>query len=86
MHTVLLFRAANDRNGNPCRVFAAFDEFGQLVGAWDEGYAGHHAVPPELRNIAAVCHAVTVSQSTYRSILKQGQQAARMSPGRFSQP
>ncbi len=84
MHTVLLFRAANDRNGNPCRVFAAFDEFGQLVGAWDEGYAGHHAVPPELRTVAAVCHAVAVSQSTYRSILKQGSQAARMSPGRFS--
>jgi hypothetical protein len=27
---------------------------------------------------------VAVSQSTYRSLLKQGQQAARMSPGRFS--
>jgi hypothetical protein len=84
MHAVILFRATNDRNGNPCRCFAAFDQFGQLVGAWDEGYSGHHAVPPELRNAAAVCHAVSVSQATYRSILKQGQQAARMSPGRFS--
>ena len=86
MHSVVLFKAANDRNGNPRRVFCAFDQFGQLVGAWDEGYSGHHAVPPELRNSAAVCHAVAVSQSTYRSLLKQGQQAARMSPGRFSQP
>ncbi len=84
MHSVVLFKATNDRNGNPCRVFCAFDQFGQLVGAWDEGYSGHHAVPPELRNAAAVCHAVAVSQSTYRSLLKQGQQAARMSPGRFS--
>jgi len=84
MHTVVLFRAANDRNGNPCRVFAAFDRFGQLVGAWDEGYSGHHAVPPELRPIAANCHAIAVSQATYRSILMQGAQALRLSPGRFS--
>lgn len=84
MHTVLLFRATNDRNGNPCRVFCAFDRFGQLVGAWDEGYSGHHAVPPELRPIAANCHAIAVSQATYRSLLKQGQQAARSSPERFS--
>jgi len=84
MHTVLLFRATNDRNGNPCRVFCAFDRFGQLVGSWDEGYSGHHAVPPELRTIAANCHAIAVSQATYRSLLKQGQQATRSSPGRFS--
>ena len=84
MRTVLLFRATNDRNGNPCRVFCAFDRFGQLVGSWDEGYSGHHAVPPELRPIAANCHAIAVSQATYRSLLKQGQQAARSSPGRFS--
>ena len=84
MHTVLLFRATNDRNGNPCRAFCAFDRFGQLVGAWDEGYSGHHAVPPELRPIAANCHAIAVSQATYRSLLKQGQQAARSSPGGFS--
>ena len=84
MQTVLLFRATNDRNGNHCRVFAAFDQYGQIVGAWDEGYEGHHCVPQELRSIAAGCHAVTVSQATYRSILRQGQQAARFSPGRFS--
>lgn len=84
MNTVLLFRATNDRNGNPCRVFCAFDRFGQLVGSWDEGYSGHHAVPPELRSIAANCHAIAVSQATYRSLLKQGQHAARSSPGRFS--
>jgi len=84
MDTVLRFKATNDRNGNPCRVFAAFDCFGQLVGAWDEGYAGHHAVPPELRTIAANCHAISVSQATYRALLKEGAQAARFSPGRFS--
>lgn len=45
MHTVLLFRATNDRNGNPCRVFCAFDRFGQLVGSWDEGIAGTMPCP-----------------------------------------
>jgi hypothetical protein len=80
MQTVLLFKATNDRNGNPCRVFASFDQFGRITGAWDEGYSGHHAVPPELRTTAAGCHAIAVSQATYRSLLRQGQQALRFSP------
>jgi hypothetical protein len=84
MQTVILFTAANDRNGNPCRVYAAFDEFGRLVGAWDEGFAGHHAVPVSLRPIAHQCYAVPVSQATYRAILRQGQQAERFSADRFA--
>lgn len=80
MQTVLLFKATNDRNGNPCRVFASFDAFGRITGAWDEGYGGHHAVPLPLRNAAACCYAIPVSQATYRAILRQGQQAERFSP------
>ena len=75
MQTVLLFKAPNDRNGNPCRVFASFDGYGRIVGAWDEGYSGYDAVPAELRPIAANCHAIAVSQSTYRALLLQGRQA-----------
>jgi hypothetical protein len=84
METLILFKAANDRNGNPCRVFVAFNHLGQIVGAWDEGYRGRHAIPLELRKAAAVCDSVVVSHSVYKSLLKQGQQAARFSFGRFS--
>jgi hypothetical protein len=80
MLTVLLFKASNDRNGNPCRVFCAFDRFGQITGAWDDGYNGHHAVPPELRPIASNCHAIAVSQATYRALLRQGRQALTFAP------
>jgi hypothetical protein len=83
MHSVVLFKASNDRNGNPCRVYAALDQYGQLVGAWDDGYIGHHAVPVSLRQAAHQCYAVPVSQATYRAILRQGQQAEVFSPGRF---
>ena len=83
MQTVILFTAANDRNGNPCRVYAAFDQLGQLVGAWDEGYVGHHAVPVSLRPVAHQCYAVPVSQATYRAILRQGQQAQQVAADRL---
>ncbi len=34
------FAADNDRNGNPRRVFAFYDDRANLIGAVDEGYIG----------------------------------------------
>jgi len=44
---ILRLAAPNDGNGNPRRVFVAFD--GSVVGAWDEGYLGSDAIPEALR-------------------------------------
>jgi hypothetical protein len=41
---------------------------------WDEGYSGHHAVPPMYRQLACESERVTVSARKYMKLLKDHQQ------------
>jgi len=74
--TVLHFTAPNDSDGNPRRLWAAFTPAGQLLNAWDEGYAGSHAIPAAIRHKAATCYAIPISAATYRAMLRHAQQVA----------
>lgn len=49
--TIVHLCAPSDRNGNPNRCYVAFAG-SALRGAWDEGFDGFNAVPPELRQLA----------------------------------
>lgn len=57
--------ASNDTNGNPRRLFIAVGPLGGILAVWDEGYQGHHAVPPVLRNAAASAVREPISVSSY---------------------
>lgn len=63
--------ADNDYNGNPRRVYTLIDEEGHYVGAWDEGYNGHHAVPGVWRDAAYAAPRQKISVTEYKRILKQ---------------
>jgi hypothetical protein len=58
--TVLHLCAPNDRNGNPNRAFVAFER-NALRGFWAEGYSGCHAVPDQIRELAAFAPRINVS-------------------------
>jgi hypothetical protein len=60
--TIIRLNAGNDTNGNPRRVYVAFDVDCNIAGAWDEGYSGHNAVPVELRPMAR--QAVTLATTS----------------------
>ena len=62
--------ASNDSNGNPRRLFAAMGPLGGVLAVWDEGYEGHHAVPPALRDAAYEALREPISASTYNWFLK----------------
>lgn len=63
--TVLHLAAPNDSNGNPRRAFVAFSG-SALRGYWGEGYAGSHAVPAELRDLAASAPRLNVTAAELR--------------------
>jgi hypothetical protein len=69
MAEILRFDAGNDADGNPRRVFVEIAS-GQPIRAWDEGYEGHHAVPPELRHAAKHCANLSTTVKGYRDLLK----------------
>jgi hypothetical protein len=69
MTEILRFNAGNDTNGNPRRIFAEIAS-GQVSRVWDEGYEGHHAVPPNLRTAAANCTTLPITPKGYRDLLK----------------
>jgi len=73
---VLHFTAPNDSNGNPRRLWAAFTPAGQLLNAWDEGYAGSDAIPAAICHKAATCYAIPVSAATYRAMLRHARQVS----------
>jgi hypothetical protein len=58
--TVIHLCAPNDRNGNPNRAFVAFERQA-LRGFWPEGFSGCHAVPDQLRELAAFAPRINVS-------------------------
>jgi len=47
---VVHYRAINDKNGNPRRVYVLWQNHVPTK-AWDEGYKGFHAIPEEYRMI-----------------------------------
>ena len=62
--------ANNDVNGNPRRVFVLVNDNEDNCILWDEGYSGHHAVPPMYRQLACESERVTVSARKYMKLLK----------------
>lgn len=68
--------APNDRNGNPRRAFVALGPFGDVVGAWNEGYAGTHAVPEALRYLAGRAEDVPSTPRGIRWHLRKGVHAS----------
>jgi hypothetical protein len=69
MTELIRLNAGNDRNGNPRRIYAELAA-GQVSRAWDEGYAGPHAVPADLRHAAANCATLSITAAQYRALLK----------------
>ena len=65
--------AGNDRNGNPRRIYVLLDN-GQKRGAWDEGYAGSHAVPSDIRAQHPYPHSFLTTPAEYRRLLKWAKQ------------
>lgn len=76
---MLHFDAGNDRNGNPRRAYALYghDQYGAyLVNAWDEGYAGHRAVPTELQEAARRALSVPTTAQHRRRVLALARRVA----------
>jgi hypothetical protein len=71
MKTVIRYKANNDVNGNPRRVYAIYED-GVLVESYNEGYRGWGAVPEEYRDMASMAETVDVSVSEYNRILRRG--------------
>jgi hypothetical protein len=64
------WNAGNDANGNPRRAFVVYDApSGHKLAAYDEGYAGHHAVPGYVWDAATYLGDVHVRPAEYRHIL-----------------
>lgn len=60
-------RAENDRNGNPRRLFAVYDNNGDVVDLIDEGYAGEPRWLRELKQLPSV----NIVNAEYRSWLRE---------------
>lgn len=68
---VIRLNAGNDRNGNPRRVYLMIEN-GVIGGAFDEGYAGFHAVPNlQAQNLTAHCPTFATTPAEYRDILRE---------------
>jgi len=76
--TILYFATENDVNGNPRRIYCAFDQCGQLTNGWDEGYEGYAAVPLHLQDKASKLSKIEIDAKTYRSFLKKVKQIAAL--------
>ena len=48
--TTIRLDAGHDRNGTPRRVFVVIDGWGNIAGAFSEGYSGSRAMPEEIRD------------------------------------
>lgn len=68
--SIIRLNAGNDRNGNPRRLFLGITKLGDVSGAWDEGYAGRHAMPEDVRGLWSGLTILT-TPGEYRAILKQ---------------
>jgi len=69
---LLYFKAPNDTNGNPRRLWALFTPAGQLCATYEESYAGSDALPAVLRPKAATAYAVPITAATYNAMVRHG--------------
>lgn len=63
--------ASNDPDGNPRRLYVLVDEelpTATRVAAWDEGYAGHLAVPGIWREHAYNAERMDITVSLYKEL------------------
>ncbi len=61
--------AGNDVNGNPRRVYLAF-QAGRILGVWDEGFRGSEVLPSDLRARASNALSLPTTPAKYRELLK----------------
>jgi hypothetical protein len=60
----------NDRNGNPRRLYVLVSD-GKRIAAWDEGHAGHHAVPGIWRDAAYNAERVDIKPGLYNELRRE---------------
>jgi len=65
--TVIKYKASNDVNGNPRNIFVCY-HYGQIIGAYDEGYQGVHAMPKWVRD-SYTYQSVNVPVSQYNQFM-----------------
>ena len=70
MPRIIHYKANNDRNGNPRRVYVLFDDQNEALAAWDEGYSGYDAVPGDFRKKARNAETRDCSVKEYKDWLK----------------
>lgn len=83
--------APNTPNGNPNRVYVAIDVvFGDVVGAWDEGYRGTDAIPDSFKGAGFYGTSsplrISVSSSEAKGFLKEGRAALEKNGHRANSP
>lgn len=67
-HFVIRYRAPNDKNGNPRRVYVVYGSDETVISTIDEGYAGYAALPAQYQTLPKVD--VDATPAVYRSFLK----------------
>ena len=80
MPAMIRLATTNDKNGNPRRVFVLFSEGGEILGAWDESYAGNRAVPADLYDKARQAPSFTTTPKGYRDALTWGRTVLKAHP------
>lgn len=73
MHTfVQQFIAPHTVNGNPRRLFVVYgDILGNVIGVYEEGYLGRHAIPAIIRDgYTKDLPAINVNVKEYNRLLK----------------
>jgi len=78
--SLVLLAAPNDNNGNPRRCYVLFNENGVAVGAWEEGYAGCHALPEHLRQTPRPVIQVTATEYKRWLSVARSRQSGRLTP------
>ena len=66
---ILHLCADNDLNGNPQRCYVALGKNNRFLGAYDEGYMGHNAVPKEMRDLAKTALRIPSTIELYEHFL-----------------
>lgn len=68
--------APSDPKGNPRRCYVVYELIGgKVLGVYDEGYHGWHAVPQNIRDsVVTMLPSIPVSYKVYREFLKLNEQ------------
>lgn len=70
MYTIQHLKAPNCVNGNPQRLYLVVNTDTERTGAFEEGYAGRHALPEWLWKMATHLPDILISKKEYRRLLK----------------